>query len=96
MRRNKMFKKIKNRPGIVVFTVLAFMLAFMVIDSIPLPLHASIVCGEGLCTCGCSGQGCACNYGEWGCWCYCIWLGDSMTCYNPGHGPGDIPPLPRT
>lgn len=96
MRRNKMFKKIKKSPGIIVFTVLALTLAFMIMDSIPLPLHASITCGQGICICGCWGMGCSCTLGEWGCWCYCIWMGSYDECFNPGHGPEDIPPLPKT
>lgn len=88
-----MLKQIKKKSSSIIFFVLVLTLIFMIIDTIPLPLHATIVCGEGLCICYCVGESCKCNHSPAGCYCWCN-PGASDECVNPGHDPDDLPRSP--
>jgi hypothetical protein len=86
-----MVEKIKKNSTVIVFFVLVLALSIMIIDSIALPLQASIVCGTGsICMCHCVGSDCECYFNDSGCSCYCH-PGENMTC-TTGRPPG--PPTP--
>lgn len=74
-----MLGKIKKNSGLILFFVLVATLAVMIIDSIALPLEASIVCGTGRCLCACIGTGCSCTLVNYGCACSCT-SGSSDSC----------------
>jgi hypothetical protein len=85
-----MLGKIKKNSGLILFFVLVVSLAIMIIDSIALPLQASIVCGTGRCLCVCNGTDCSCTLFDDGCACSCE-VGGSDSC-TFGKPPG--PPTP--
>jgi len=67
-----MLQKIKKHSSLIVFFVLVLALSFMIIDSLALPLQASIACGTLKCLCHCIGTNCDCTLSATGCACFCV------------------------
>lgn len=83
-----MLGKIKKNSGLILFFVLVVSLAIMIIDSIALPLQASIVCGTGTCRCVCNGTDCSCTlFTDGSCACSCTDGGSDSCAFGQPPGP---------
>ena len=61
----------KSKTNVLLLSILSLILAFLIVNTIQVPLLAgSVSCGEGSCSCSCVGGYCDCISGP-GEQCYC-------------------------